>query len=331
VKFYDFVDKPRAAKLVVIEGVERLFADRALALVIERLLPEAERDLNLERFVATGLESFRPVEAAVAALPFLGSARVVVVRGVHELRADPRRALVAVAERVPEGNVLVLEDLVSPASKRPEPIGKLLGRAALRIDTTPTSEARERFFAETLAELDATAEPAAAAALIAADAELAAMRTDLQKLALGGSRITLADVMRETLVTDDVRAYQYASAAVAGRAAEALALAHELFSSDPRGAAVPLLAALAAEYGLVWELARPGGTLPSRARWRERELRGYARTLGERRARLGFERAVRGFEAVVTGRADDPRIVIDVATAAAAREGRRADASREQA
>jgi hypothetical protein len=124
--------------------------------------------------------------------------------------------------------------------------------------------------------------------------------------------------VRETLVTEDVKAYHFASAAVAGRAAEALALAHEMFASDARGAAVPLLAALAAEYGLVWELARPGGSLPSRARWRERELRGVAQRLGERRARLGFERAVRGFEAVVTGRADDPRIVVELATAAGA-------------
>ena len=91
-----------------------------------------------------------------------------------------------------------------------------------------------------------------------------------------------------------------------------------MFAADARGAAVPLLAALAAEYALVWELARPGGTLPPRARWRERELRGVARRLGERRARLGFERAVRGFEAVVTGRADDPRVVVELATAAGA-------------
>jgi DNA polymerase III delta subunit len=320
VKYYDFADKPpRLGKLIVVEGVERVFAERAIALIVERTMPEAERDLNVDRFVATELDSFRPVEAAVSALPFLGTARVVIVRGAHDLRADPRRALVAVAERVPEGNVLVIEDLVSPASKRPEPIGKVLGRAALRIDTTPSGDARERFVREALAELGATAEPRALAALTSGETDLAGVRTDLEKLVLGNAKITLDDVMRETLVSDDVRAYQYASAAVAGRAAEALALAHEMFASDPRGAAVPLLAALAAEYGLVWEIARPGGSLPSKARWRERELRASARALGERRARLGYERAVRGFEAVVTGRADDPRIIIDIATAAAAR------------
>ena len=316
-KYYEFVDKaPAVGRLVVVEGVERLLAERALATIVERVLAPEERELNLDRFTATELDSFAPVEAAAAALPFLGSGRVVIVRGAHELRVDPRRALVKVAEAVPTGNTLVIEDLVSPASKRPEPLGKLLGRAALRIDTSPTTDTRERFARETLAGLGARAEPAALAALVEGGSDLAGMRTDLEKLALGKGPITLDDVMRETLVSEDVRAYHFASAAVAGRAAEALALAHEMFASDARGAAVPLLAALAAEYGLVWELARAGGSLPARARWRERELRGAARRLGERRARLGFERAVRGFEAVVTGRADDPRVVVELAAVA---------------
>jgi DNA polymerase III delta subunit len=299
----------------VVEGVERLFAERALAAIVERRLDPSERDLNLERLVATELDSFGRVEAAVAALPFLGNARVVIVRGAHELRADPRRALLAAAERVPEGNTLVIEDLVSPASKRPEPLGKLLGRAALRIDTTPAADARERFVRATLAELQARAEPAAIAALVDGSGDLGAVRTDLEKLSLSGTPISLEDVLRESLTTDDVRAYQFASAVVGGRAGDALTLAAELFGSDPRGAAIPLLAALAAEYGLVWELARPGGSLPAKARWRERELRTAARRLGERRARVGFERAVRGFEAIVTGRADDPRLVVELATA----------------
>jgi len=321
VKYYDFLDKPpKIGTLVVIDGIERLFAERALALVVERTLPPHERDLNLDRFIATEIDSFGAVEAAVSALPFLGTTRVVVVRGAHELRAEARRTLLAIAERVPAGNTLVIEDLVAATSKRPEPLGKALGRAALRIDTTPGADARERFVRETLVELGATAEPRAIAALVDGETDLAGTRTDLEKLALGGSPITLAAVAAETLVTADVRAYRYASAAVAGHAAEALGLAHELFATDPRGAAVPLLAALAAEYLLVWEVARPGGSLPARARWRERELRTVAKTVGERRARVGFERAVRGFEAVVTGRADDPRVVVDIATAAGARE-----------
>ncbi len=316
-KFYDFIDKaPALPKVIVIEGVERILAERALAAIVERSLAPAERDLNLERFVATELDSFARVEAAVAALPFLGSTRIVIVRGAHELRADPRRALLAAAGTVPEGNVLVLEDLVSPASKRPEPLAKLLGRSALRIDTTPTEEARSRFLLETLAELGGSAAPAALAALLNGDGDLAALRTDLEKLVLTGKRIELADVERETLEAVNVRAYQFAKAALAGDVPAALAIAEELFASDPRGAAIPLLSALAGDYKLVWELAR-GGTLRGGDRWKERDLKPVARRLGARRARLGFERAVRGFGAIVTGRADDPRLVVELAAAAA--------------
>ncbi len=293
-----------------------MLAERALATLVERSLAPAERDLNVERFVATELDSFGRVEAAVAALPFLGSMRIVIVRGAHELRAEPRRGLLAAAATVPAGNMLVIEDLISPSSKRPEPLAKLLGRGALRIDTTPTDETRERFLRETLADLGASASPPAFEALHSGDGDLAALRTDLEKLALSGTRIELADVERETLAAVNVKAYHFATEVLAGDVGRALEIAGELFGEDPRGAAIPLLSALAVEYGLVWELARPGGSLPARARWRERELRAIARRLGARRARLGFERAVRGFGAIVTGRADDPRLVVELAAAA---------------
>ena len=317
-KYYDFIEKqPTISKLVVIEGIERLFADRALAIIEERLLAPAERDLNVDRFTATELDSFGNIEAALAAMPFLASTRVIVVRGAHELRAQGRRDLLAVTQTVPEGNVLVIEDLVSPNSKRPEPLGKQLGRTALRIDTTPTADARERFVRETLTQLGTKAEPAVVATLVQSDTDLMAVRTDLEKLALLGATITLEDLLRESLVTDDAKAYQYASALLEGRTADALSIAYDMLGNDPRGAAIPLIAALATEYNLVWELARNGGELPPRHRWRERMLRPAAKRLGERRARLGYERAVRGFEAIVTGRAEDPRAVVVMLTAAA--------------
>ena len=100
-----------------------------------------------------------------------------------------------------------------------------------------------------------------------------------------------------------------------GKVAEALGIAHELFANDPRGAAIPLLSALATECGLLWEMARPGGELPARHKWRERILRPLAGRVGERRARNAYERAVRGVEEIVTGRAgndpDDHRTLVE--------------------
>ena len=318
-KIYDFLDKnPKIDGLVIIEGEDALLAQRALDAVLDRLLPEDMRALNCDVLDGPETDAIgRAAGDAVNAMPFLAERRVVVVRNCQRLRAQPRRDLWAVAENVPAGNTLVLEDLFPPAKKtRPEPYGQLAGRKALRIDTTPNADVRERFVRETLERLGAKAQPRVVTMLAESDSDVGSIRNDLEKLALGGKTITVADLERESLSVEDPKAWQYAAAVVEGRGDDALAIAFELFANDPRGAAVPLASALAGEFALLWELARPGGgELPARHRWRERALRPIARRVGERRARYGYEAAVRGFEAVVTGRIDDPRSMIELLTA----------------
>jgi DNA polymerase III delta subunit len=292
-----------------------VLADRALEVVLDRVLPPAVRDLNLARFAAESLGDVAMVREAVQAMPFLADRRVVVITDTQTMRSAPRQEVWDVAQNVPDGNTLVLLDLLSPRAQRPAPFGAMAGRAALRIDTTAGEETRERFVRETLERLGAKAEARVVDALSRSQADLAAVRNDLEKLGLAGKRITIEDLEREALAVEDPKAYKYASALAEGRIAEALAIAHEFFSGDPRGAAVPLLSALATECNYIWELARSGGELPSRARWRERFLRPVARRVGERRARIAYERAVRGLEAIVTGRAgsdpDDHRALVD--------------------
>jgi DNA polymerase III delta subunit len=309
---------PKIGGLVVIEGTDVLLAQRALEALLDRLVPVDLRAMNCDVLDGPATDDLgRVVADAAAAMPFLAERRVVVVRGCERLRAQPRRDLWAAAEAVPEGNTLILEDLFPPNKKtKPEPFGALAGRKALRIDTTVNAEVRERFVRETIAQLGVTAEPRAIAALAESDADCGSIGNDIEKLALLGGKITLADLERESLSIEDPKAWHYAAALIEGRAADALALAFDCFASDPRGAAVPLVSALATDLGLLWELARPnGGALPARHRWRERTLKPIAKRIGERRARYGYEAAVRGFESVVTGRSDDPRAMIEVLTA----------------
>jgi hypothetical protein len=163
--------------------------------------------------------------------------------------------------------------------------------------------------------LGAKADPDVIGVLARSVSDLGSIENDLEKLALKGTRITLADLERESLIADEAKSWHYAQALVEGRPAEALAIAFELLANDPRGA-VPLASALASDFALLWELARPGGgPLAPRHRFREGRLRPIARRIGERRARLGYEAAVRGFEAVVTGRIDDHRAMIELLTA----------------
>jgi DNA polymerase III delta subunit len=308
VKFYDFVDKaPAIPRLVIVEGTERVFADRALETLLDRLLPPDVRELNLDRIAPDDVGDAARVREAVQAMPFLAERRVVVVTDAQTLKAQPRRDLWDAAQSVPEGSTLILMDLLPPRSERPKAFGAQAGRSALRIDTTAGEEARERFVEETLGRLGAKAEPRAIDELARSAADLASVRNDLEKLALAGKKITVADLERESLAIEDPKAYKYASALVEGRTAEALGVANDFFASEPRGAAIPLLSALATECGFLWELARDGGQLPSRARWRQRVLLPLARRVGERRARIAYERAVGGVEAIVTGKAgNDP-------------------------
>jgi DNA polymerase III delta subunit len=314
VKFYDFVDKqPAIGKLTIIEGTERVLADRALEIVIDRVLPADMRDLNLDRFSASGLDDTSRLREAVQAMPFLANARLIVIAEAQTLKTAIRREIWSVAETVPEGNSLVIYDLLSPRAQRPQPFGAMAGRSALRIDTTANAETRRRFIEETLAELKATAEPRVIGALAESSADLAAVRNDLQKLALGGKKITFRDLEEETLSIEDPKAYKYAGALVEGRVGEALAIAREMFSGD-RSAGVPLVYAAATECGLLWELAR-GGQLTGRSAWRSRALGPIAARVGEVRARRAFERAIGAFDAIVTGRVEDPELAVEILTA----------------
>jgi DNA polymerase III delta subunit len=319
VKYYEFIDKaPKIGNLVVIEGTERALAERALEVLLDRVLPPDMRELNLERIAASEWNDAARAREAVSAMPFLADRRVVVVGDAQTLRAQPRRDLFEVMESVPDGNTLVVLDLLSPRSQRPQPLGAQAGRAALRIDTTANEETRARYVDEVLAALGASAEPRVRSELARSEADLASVRNDLEKLALAGKKITYKDLEGESLSIEDPKAYRYASALVEGHVGEALGIAHEFFANDPRGAAIPLLSALATECGLLWELARPGGELPARAKWRERILRPIAGRVGERRARIAYER-VHGVESIVTGAAgndpDDHRTLVERITA----------------
>ncbi|MDQ2679891.1 MAG: hypothetical protein M3Y21_02550 [Candidatus Eremiobacteraeota bacterium] len=315
-RYYDFIDKtPAIGRLVIVEGTERVLAERAIERVIERVLSPDMRDLNLERFPAAELDNAGCVADAVAAMPFLADSRLVVVSDTQTLKTPMRKALWEIAQQVPDGNTLVLADLLALKTLRPEPFGAQAGRGALRIDTTTSQPVRERFINEVLVELNAKAQPRVVEELARSEAELAAVRNDLEKLALGGKPITYEDLEQESLAIPDPKAYKYASALVEGRLAEALDISAQMFADDPRGAGIPLISALANECCLLWEMARPGGSLPGRAKWRERFLRPIAARIGERRARLAYERAVRGFEAIVTGKHDDPKLLVETITA----------------
>ncbi|NNM99925.1 MAG: hypothetical protein HKL91_09015 [Candidatus Eremiobacteraeota bacterium] len=316
-KAYDFLDEaPKVGALVVIEGTDRLLAERVRDTILARELAEDVRALNCSSVTIESVDDCAQIEEAISAMPFLAARRVVIVNDAQSAKAAPRRALLELAQRSADGeNLLLICDLVAPRSTRPASLGSQLGRSAQRIDCTANEEIRARFVAEELAAAGAEAERQVLAHLSRSESDLASIRNDLAKLALLGRKIQLGDLEQESLAVDDPKPYRFAGALVEGRVAEAFAILGDCFEHDPRNAAMPLLSALANEYAMLWEMARPGGTLPPRMAWRERALRPIARRVGERRARAGYERALRGIESIVTGRAggdlEDLRLLVE--------------------
>ena len=324
-KYYEFVDRaPEIGTLVFVEGTQRELADRAIVTLIDRLLPPEERDFNLQRFDADSVGDFHTIADAVQAMPFLGARRVVVVTGAHLLKAEPRRQLLAIASGVPEGNTLVIVDLVAPSAKKTPPISAGAGKNALRIDTSaapakgrsaPPSDVRKRFVEELLQELEVTAEARVVSELTRADYDLSSIRNDLEKLAVGEKRITYAAFQRESLSAEDPKMYEFSAAAVGGQTARALQVAAECFDDNPR-VAIFMLSALARECLAVWEMSRPNGRLPDGVKeWREAKLRSIGSAMGQRRARMAYEIAVGAFESIVTGKAgsdpDEQRTLVE--------------------
>lgn len=314
-KYYDFIDKaPKIGKVVVVEGDERPLVDSAIDRVTLQLVPGDLQTLNVERFSAPALESLGLVESALSAMPFLAQARVVVMRDCGQLNAKGREALWAITLRIPEGNTLILEDRPPAGKRAPAALGKGV-RTVLRIDCDADAQTRERFARELVERLGVSVEPRLIGIIAGGKSELAALQTDLEKLAIGSGNITLADFERETIAVSDAKAYKYAAALAEGNVAKAIEIAAECFENDARDAAIPMLYALATEYSAMWEAGREGGEIPARLRWKERALKASARRIGVRGAHAGYELVVGAFEAIVTGRVAEPRQVLEVLTA----------------
>ncbi|HVA36931.1 MAG TPA: hypothetical protein VNJ51_04895 [Candidatus Dormibacteraeota bacterium] len=315
-RYYDFLDKaPGIPALVVVGGSEPVLADAAVDRIVSRLLPPEAQPMNLERLVAVEIADVQRVRESLAAMPFLAETRVVVIRDCHQLKAEARRELWSVAEETPAGSTVVLVDLeisTGRGGKRPESFVKLAPRSALVIDTTTRGEDRERFARELMAELGASAEPPAIRAL-AQLPDLAEIRSDGEKLALLGRKITAKDVAAETLTPAEAKSWTFADALLEGRTKEALAMAYELLQEDPR-AGTALCGALAGAYLSTWTIAR-GERLTGRLAWKQRTLAPIARKLGVEKAKLGHDHAVRAFEALITGRYEDARQLITVLAA----------------
>jgi DNA polymerase-3 subunit delta len=242
-------DSESSPPVVLIEGPEVTLRDAALAELRERVLAGAPRDFNEDRFdLATSGFDPLAIIAAARTLPVMARARLVLVRGVGEKRAEKflDGALLEYLESPLETTCLVLEaEAVDKRQKWVKRVAKI-GRVIECAGPSRPNEVR-RWIEARLSQRGMKASSGAAQALF----EL--VGPDLDRLALEVEKLGLFVGERGEVSADDVAelvgqlrpraVYELCDAIGERRLTNALRLVAEL--SDQGQPALALVGALA--------------------------------------------------------------------------------------
>ena len=176
-----------------LHGEEDVLKDEAVRSLVDRAVPPDVRDFNLDQRTASEQDA-ESLHALLNTPPMLAERRVVVLRGVEQVRAKSkaRDALIAYLKQPSPSTVLIL---VQSDAEAPE--ADLASHAtAVAVQRLPPERAL-RWVAHAAAQRSLTVEPAAAELLVSAlGADLSALRQELDKLAalVQGRAADTADV-----------------------------------------------------------------------------------------------------------------------------------------
>src|SRR5436309_11955997 len=95
------------AQVYLLHGEEDLLIDQALSILLDRLMPAEERDLNLD-VLRAGEIALSDLVTRLDTLPFFGRRRVVVVRDADAWKAPEQERLAAYLEQGPPPSALIL-------------------------------------------------------------------------------------------------------------------------------------------------------------------------------------------------------------------------------
>jgi DNA polymerase-3 subunit delta len=206
-----------------LHGDEDILKDELLAAIVERALDPAMRDFNVDQPDAAGLDAER-LTALLDTPPMLAERRVVVLRGVEQLRKKTRvrDTLLRYLERPNPATVLVLWQGAGEA-----PADDLAaGATAVAVERLPP-ERVHKWIAHRATTLGLAIEPAAATHLATSqEGDLGAIAGELDKLAaaVSGRAATRDDVERLTGVRHGETLADLVAAALERRVAAAARL-----------------------------------------------------------------------------------------------------------
>jgi len=164
-----------------LHGEEDVLKDEAVRSLVDRAVPPAVRDFNLDQRAAAEQDA-ESLHALLNTPPMLAERRVVVLRGVEQLRpkSKARDVLLAYLKQPSPATVLLL---VQSDAEPPE--ADLAAHATTIAAQRLPPERAVRWVAHAAGQRDMAVEPAAAELLVSAvGADLGALRQELDKLAL---------------------------------------------------------------------------------------------------------------------------------------------------
>ncbi len=277
---------------------------RALVVLLDELLPEADREFALDRLdgaetTATGLLSLAQT------LPFMAPRRLVVVTAAQQMPKAEQNALAPLVPRLQPPAVVVLEITAADPKRRApleQPLWKALaGHANLQEFKLPKPEEAAGWLAKRAVELGAAIDATAAAALVQRlGPDPAALEQELAKLLLyldGRGRIDGALVARLSPRQPEEDIFKLTDAIGERRPAVALGLLSDLLrfhNYRPER----LLPMIARQFRQIWQVKmlqearwQPGRPLPPDLADRLPDPAAAARLPGWLYGRLGRQAA----------------------------------------
>ena len=91
-KFYQDIDQGQIAALYLVTSEEPFLERQAYDFLRSRILPESDRDFNLEIFDSSDLDLQRLLDS-LEQLPMMAPRRLVILRGIQDLKESDWEAL----------------------------------------------------------------------------------------------------------------------------------------------------------------------------------------------------------------------------------------------
>ncbi|MDE5561883.1 MAG: DNA polymerase III subunit delta [Bacteroidaceae bacterium] len=236
----------KIAPVYCLMGEESYYIDRLEAYITERLMPQANRDFDMELLYGSDVDAVRVADSC-RQFPMLGMYRVIIVREFQQMRTA-HDALVAYCKNPSASTVLVICNKNGNLDKR-KPLYKAIDAVGVVLESKRVYESSlPSFIQRYLKSHGRDIEPKAIQMLVEhVGTDLLRMSAELDKLLIAmpqqESRVTALLVESQTGVSKDFNNFELISALAQKRKSQAVLIV-KYFGTNPRSFALPVTLSL---------------------------------------------------------------------------------------